>query len=163
MPLDPSLVRQYTRRLAGWISFSLVVPYNLIFFPTSHFKNFIFFPKIYFLFPTWYSAQQPRYYKEDDIAPPPFPFFRVIFFHYITLPSSQLDILPKRLLKKYYIFIHPCSYLHFSYFVTKYRPACAAMLCPMDPAVEESMGTPRARIIFNVFSSTVLFGWGCRL
>ena len=57
------------------------VPYNLIFFPTPIFKILIFFKKIsvFRLFPSWYSSQQPQYYRKDDIAST-FPFFHVIFF-----------------------------------------------------------------------------------
>ena len=83
------------------------VLYNLIFYPTPIFENLHFLPRNVRpppLFTTWYSSQQPRYYREDDIASP-FPFLYVIFFptamifpsrlyNLIFFPNNRLDKLP---------------------------------------------------------------------
>ena len=87
---------------------------NILHFP--FFTIFIFFPRNFHpipLSPTWYSFQQPQYYREDDVTSPPiFPRYILphmpLYSHDIPFPSSQLDILPQ---KTWYTLYSPEIYL----------------------------------------------------
>ena len=110
------------------------------------------FPKVSIPFPlspTWYSSQQIKYYREDDLPFPFFPCYILPHSHNIPFSSSQLNSSPTNLINWIRKFIHPCYYISNTLMIFIFYYRVVGCCCEDDYQV-------RADVMSYIFRSSLV-------